>query len=56
MKDTWQLAVGCNDVFNKGPEQKIYNGSPFENGYSGYINTEFPLQGRTYYATLKCTF
>ena len=56
MRDTWQLAIGCNDIFDKGPEQKIYNGAPFENGYSGYINTEFPLQGRTYYATLKCTF
>ena len=50
MKDGWQLAVGCNDVFNKGPEQKIAlaNGS--------YINPEYPVQGRTYYATLKCEF
>ena len=50
MKDGWQLAVGCNDVFDKGPEQKIAlaNGS--------YINPEFPVQGRTYYATLKCEF
>ncbi len=50
LKDGWQLAVGCNDVFNKGPEQKIAlaNGS--------YINPEYPVQGRTYYATLKCEF
>ena len=50
MKDGWQLAVGCNDVFNKGPEQQI-------NYYNlGLINPEFPVQGRTYYATLKCEF
>ena len=50
LKDGWQLAVGCNDVFDKGPEQKIrlVNGS--------YINPEYPTQGRTYYATLKCDF
>ena len=50
MKDGWQLAVGCNDVFNKGPEQKIR----MANGT--YLNPEFPVQGRTYYATLKCDF
>ncbi|MBQ8417438.1 MAG: TonB-dependent receptor [Phascolarctobacterium sp.] len=49
IKDRWQLTVGCNDVFDKGPEQKINY-----NGY--YINPEFPIQGRTYYATLKCDF
>ena len=50
MKDGWQLAIGCNDVFNKGPEQQI-------NYYNlGLINPEFPVQGRTYYATLKCDF
>ena len=56
LKNKWQVVFGCNDILNKGPEQKIYNGAPFENGYSGYINTEFPLQGRTYYATVKCDF
>jgi len=50
LKDRWQLAVGCNDVFNKGPEQKIR----LANGT--YLNPEFPVQGRTYYATLKCDF
>ena len=50
IKDKWQLAVGCNDVFNKGPEQKI----KMANGT--YLNPEFPVQGRTYYATLKCDF
>ena len=50
MHDGWQLAVGCNDVFNKGPEQMIAYGN------GTYINPEFPVQGRTYYATLKCEF
>ena len=50
LKDRWQLTVGCNDIFNKGPEQKI----ALANG--GYINPEYPTQGRTYYATLKCDF
>lgn len=54
MKDGWQLAIGCNDVFDKGPEQKIYGNVAFGGGY--YINPEFPVQGRTYYATLKCDF
>ena len=50
LKDRWQLTVGCNDIFDKGPEQKIR----LANG--GYINPEYPTQGRTYYATLKCDF
>ena len=50
LKNNWQLSLGCNDVFNKGPEQKIYYG----NGC--YINPEFPVQGRTYYATVKYNF
>lgn len=50
LKNQWQLTLGCNDVFDKGPEQKI----ALANG--GYINPEFPVQGRTYYATLKCEF
>ena len=54
LKDKWQLTVGCNDVFDKGPEQKIYSNVAF--GGSCYINPEFPVQGRTYYATLKCDF
>ena len=50
LKNNWQLSLGCNDVFNKGPKQKIYYGE------GCYLNPEFPVQGRTYYATVKCSF
>lgn len=44
-----QISLGCNDIFNRGPQQKIY-------AASGCYNTEYPLQGRTYYAVVKYTF
>lgn len=50
----WQINLGCNDIFNKGPQQKIYSGT-YGYGY-GYINGEYPLQGRTYYASVRCAF
>ncbi|WIW71373.1 TonB-dependent receptor [Anaerosinus gibii] len=50
----WQINIGCNDIFNKGPKQKIY--SPIAFTEDGYINAEFPLQGRTYYATVRYEF
>lgn len=50
----WQLTFGCNDIFDKGPRQKV-SSSTFSFG-TGYINPEFPLQGRTYYATFKYIF
>lgn len=50
----WQINLGCNDVFNSGPRQKIYSGTY---GYGfGYINSEYPLQGRTYYGTVRYSF
>ena len=49
-----QFAVGCNDIFDKGPKQKVRSDTY---GYdSGYISADFPLQGRTYYATFKYIF
>lgn len=45
----WQITVGCNDIFNRGPEQKITSST-------GTYNTEYPLQGRTFYATVKYSF
>jgi outer membrane receptor protein involved in Fe transport len=50
----WQIAVGCNDIFNRGPKQKIRSNTAFT--IPGYINPEFPLQGRTYYATVRYEF
>lgn len=52
--DSWQLAFGCNDIFNKAPEMKIRSQIAFT--VPGYINPEFPIQGRTYYATLRYQF
>ena len=48
------LTFGCNDIFNKGPEQKVRSNTAYT--VPGYINVEFPLQGRTYYATVKYDF
>ena len=50
----WQVVLGCNDIFNKGPEQKVRSNTAFYD--PGDINIEFPIQGRTYYATVKYTF
>ncbi|EIW16254.1 MULTISPECIES: TonB-dependent receptor domain-containing protein [Pelosinus] len=46
-----EVIVGVNDVFNKGPKLKAYNNLQSE----GY-NVAFPIQGRTYYATMSYTF
>lgn len=50
----WQLTVGCNDIFNHGPRAKIL--SNITNIPDGYINPEFPTQGRTYYVTARYQF
>lgn len=53
-KENWLFTVGCNDIFDEGPKQKIR-----ANMYSyppGYISLDFPLQGRTYYATMRHVF
>lgn len=50
----WQLTFGCNDVFNEGPKSKIRSDSAFIG--TGYINPEFPIQGRTYYVTARYQF
>ena len=53
-KHNWQLTFGCNDVFNKGPKVKIRSTAAYE--AAGYINPEFPIQGRTFYVTAKYDF
>jgi vitamin B12 transporter len=53
-RKSWQVVLGCNDIFNKGPEQRVRSNTAFYE--PGDINVEFPLQGRTYYATVKYTF
>lgn len=46
----WQFTLGCNDIFNQNPKQKILIGDDM------YINPACPLQGRTYYATIHYEF
>ena len=53
-RHNWQVTVGCNDILNDGPKQKIK--CNIANYESGYINPEFPVQGRTYYVTAKVDF
>lgn len=48
-KKEWQITFGCNDIFNRAPNQKI-------NSPLGSYNIEYPLQGRTYYATVNYNF
>lgn len=49
--DTLKLSAGVNDIFNKSPEVKLV---PVLNGPISML--WFPLQGRTYYATLSWYF
>lgn len=49
-----QVTLGCNDIFDKGPKMRIY--SPKLSPVDGYVNPEFPIQGRTYYATIRYEF
>lgn len=53
-KKNWQLTFGCNDILNKGPKSKIRRDAAFM--VPGYINPEFPIQGRTYYVTARYQF
>lgn len=46
----WQITFGVNDLFNKNPTLKI----PLGNGE--YCNPAYPLQGRTYYASVRYEF
>ncbi len=53
-KKSLQVTVGCNDIFNEGPKQKVKS---YTYGYdAGYISADYPLQGRTYYATVRYVF
>lgn len=46
----WQFTFGCNDIFNQNPKAKIYIGQ------DRWINPDYPLQGRTYYASIRYEF
>lgn len=47
---SWQLTFGCNDIFNRNPKLKISVGDNL------YVNSQYPLQGRTYYASIRYEF
>lgn len=53
-RNNWQFTVGCNDVFNQGPKQKIVINTIDYGAIS--VNPEYPQQGRTYYVTAKYNF
>ena len=50
----FQITLGCNDIFNKGPKLKIWDHAAFVE--DGYVNPDFVIQGRTYFATLRYEF
>lgn len=47
---SWQLTFGCNDIFNRNSKMKIAIGDNL------YVNPQYPLQGRTYYASIRYEF
>ena len=47
---SWQLTFGCNDIFNRNPKAIISVGDNL------YVNSQYPLQGRTYYASIRYEF
>lgn len=53
-----QFLFGCNDVFNRGPQQKVTVQAVSSGGVQEYItaNPEYPLQGRTFFATFRYAF
>ena len=51
------LDLGVNDVFDKGSDLGTYRVNYDNSGMStDKINVEYPLQGRTYYATMRYSF
>lgn len=46
----WQLVLGCNDIFDKQAKMRI----SLQDGT--YVNPEFPIQGRTYYGSIRYEF
>lgn len=46
----WQLVLGCNDILDKQAKMRI----SLQDGT--YVNPEFPIQGRTYYGSIRYEF
>ena len=49
------LTVGVNDVFDKGPKQRVRSIQGYGDTGTG-ANIEYPLQGRTYYMNFRYEF
>ena len=54
-KKDMTLTLGCNDVFNRGPKATVFSEQELGSEPSN-VNIEFPLQGRTYYASFRYEF
>lgn len=52
MNKNSQLVFGVNDLFDKGPDVRHRLNHTTAGGYNEYM-LDYPLQGRTYYATLQ---
>jgi len=49
------LSLGCNDVFDRAPRQRVNSLQRFGSD-PGSVNIEYPLQGRSYYMTFRYEF
>ena len=49
------LTLGCNDVFDRGSRLRV-NSSQRYGSAPSMVNIEYPLQGRSYYATFRYEF
>ena len=49
------LSLGCNDVFDRAPGQRVESLQRFGSD-PGSVNIEYPLQGRSYYMTFRYEF
>ena len=50
----FDFAAGCNDIFNRSPKQAVVISKAY--GPYSYYNTDYPLQGRTYYVSMQYKF
>lgn len=55
--ENWQVTLGCNDIFNRGPKLRIWGwGGSNITDEEMWINPEYPTQGRTWYASVRYEF
>jgi len=49
------LSLGCNDVFDEAVRLKVHSVQRYLSDPS-WVNIEYPLQGRSYYMTVRYEF